>query len=153
MIRPCRYRQLERNKHMNRISATALLALALAAAPGYAADGPSDASTASALSADGSAMVVDGSLLAATGSGVIVVKSVDASAGVVVFVAEGAANGVSATVRLSGRAAREASLVAGQVLQVTAVSTGVLLVASGKVLAFIPNEIGTALLHHSRVGA
>lgn len=138
---------------MNKISATALLALALAAAPGHAADNASDASTASGLSTDGAAMVIDGSLLAATGSGVVVVKSVEASAEALVFVVEGAANGVSATVRLSGRVAREASLATGQMLQVTAVSTGVMLVALGKVLAFIPNEAGKALLHHSRVSA
>lgn len=136
---------------MKKFTTTALLALVLAAAPAFAADGASDASTASALSADGSAMVVNGSLLAANGSGVVVVKSVEASAETVQFLVEGAANGVSATVRLSGRAASEASLVVGQVLEVTAVSTGVMLVASGKVLAFIPNEAGKALLHHSRV--
>lgn len=136
---------------MKKFTTTALLALVLAAAPAFAADGASDASTASALSADGSAMVVNGSLMAANGSGVVIVKSVEASAETVQFLVEGAANGVSATVRLSGRAAGEASLAVGQVLEVTAVSTGVMLVASGKVLAFIPNEAGKALLHHSRV--
>jgi hypothetical protein len=30
-------------------------------------------------------------------------------------------------------------------------STGALLVAGGKVLAFIPNEIGKTLIHHARV--
>jgi hypothetical protein len=35
---------------------------------------------------------------------------------------------------------------------VTAISTGYVLVMSGKALAFIPNEVGQALLHHSRVG-
>ncbi|MFD2367994.1 hypothetical protein [Pseudoduganella sp. GCM10020061] len=138
---------------MKKITATALLAIALAAAPAFAADGASQASTASALSADGAAMVVDGSLLAAAGSGVVVVKSVEASAEALVFVVEGSANGVSATVRLSGRAAKEASLATGQMIQATTVSTGVMLVALGKVIAFIPNETGKALLHHSRVGA
>lgn len=138
---------------MNKITLTALLALALVAAPGQAADGASGASAASALMADGSAMVVDGSLLAAAGSGVVVVKSVEASGDALVFVVEGAVNGVSATVRLSGRAARDASLATSQVLHAATVSTGVMLVASGKVLAFIPNELGKALLHHSRVGA
>ena len=137
---------------MNKISATALLAFALAAAPAHADDG-SNASTASAMSAEGSGMVVDGSLMAIAGSGTVVVKSVEASAESVIFVVEGSAKGASATVRLMGRAAREASLAAGQVLQATTVSAGVLLIASGKVLAFIPNESGKALLHHSRVGA
>lgn len=137
---------------MKNITATTLLALALVATPGRAADG-SDASTASAMSAEGSGMVVDGSLMVAAGSGTVIVKSVEASAESVVFVVEGSANGASATVRLIGSGAREASLAAGQVLQATTVSAGVMLIASGKVLAFIPNEAGKALLHHSRAGA
>lgn len=90
---------------MNKITATALLACAIVAAPGRTADGASDASAASALAANGSAMVLDGSLLAAAGSGVVVVKSVEASGDALVFVVEGAANGVSATVRLSRKSA------------------------------------------------
>ena len=35
---------------------------------------------------------------------------------------------------------------------VTAISTGYVLVMSGKAIAFIPNEVGQALIHHSRVG-
>jgi hypothetical protein len=53
--------------------------------------------------------------------------------------------------RLTGQAARGASLVVGSAVEVVAVSTGSLLVASGKAIAFIPNEIGLALLHQSRV--
>jgi len=37
------------------------------------------------------------------------------------------------------------------VVEVVAMSAGQALVASGKVLAFIPNESGKALLHHSKV--
>jgi hypothetical protein len=36
------------------------------------------------------------------------------------------------------------------VLQVIALSAGHALVLSGKVIAFIPNEHGQALLHHAR---
>ncbi|VEB39686.1 Uncharacterised protein [Chromobacterium violaceum] len=33
----------------------------------------------------------------------------------------------------------------------TATASGTLLVTSGKVLAFIPNKVGEALLEHSRI--
>ena len=39
----------------------------------------------------------------------------------------------------------------GTTLDVVATSTGHMLVFSGKVLAFIPNELGKALLHHEKV--
>jgi hypothetical protein len=51
---------------------------------------------------------------------------------------------------LSGEAARGLSIGAGTVLQVVAMSAGHALVLSGKVIAFIPNEIGQVLLHHAR---
>jgi hypothetical protein len=37
------------------------------------------------------------------------------------------------------------------VLQATAVSTGHLLISAGKIIAFIPNELGKALIYHSKV--
>ena len=43
------------------------------------------------------------------------------------------------------------SLAAGAVVNVVALSTGHMLVMSGKAIAFIPNELGKALLHHSKV--
>jgi hypothetical protein len=65
----------------------------------------------------------------------------------------GASDAASATLRLSGNVVQGASLVAGVSVGLVAVSTGYLLVSAGKVLAFVPNEIGRSLLHHSRVGA
>jgi hypothetical protein len=40
---------------------------------------------------------------------------------------------------------------AGTTLDVVATASGHMLVLSGKVLAFIPNELGKALLHHAEV--
>ena len=42
-------------------------------------------------------------------------------------------------------------MVAGAAVSAVAMSTGHALVVSGQVIAFIPNELGKALLHHSRV--
>ena len=94
--------------------------------------------------------VVLGSLVAVSVAGSVVVASVTAVGDGVEVVLEGAAKASRATVRLSGEAARGLSLAAGTVLQVVAMSTGQALVLSGKVIAFIPNEIGQALLHHAR---
>ena len=129
-----------------------MLMLSLACGAGAAEQqGSTDLSNASELVAEGSATVVVGSLSAVAASGTVVVASVEAAGDASVVVLAGASDAAQATVRLSGRAAREASLVAGASVSVVATSTGCLLIASGKVLAFIPNEIGKALLHHSRV--
>jgi hypothetical protein len=121
-----------------------------ARAAGEGAQGSVDLSNGSALAAQGSATVVYGSLSAVAASGTIIVESVEAAGDASVVVLAGASEAARAGLRLSGRAAREASLVAGASVGVVAISAGYLLVASGKVLAFIPNEIGKALIHHSR---
>jgi hypothetical protein len=42
-------------------------------------------------------------------------------------------------------------LAIGTVVQVTALGTGWLLSAAGQAVAFVPNVVGTALLHSERV--
>lgn len=110
-------------------------------------------SNASSQMAQGSATVLYGSLSAVAASGTIIVESVQVAGDASMVVLAGASNAASATLRLSGKAIEGASLVAGASVVVMAVSTGYVLVAAGQVIAFVPNEIGRSLLHHSRVGA
>ena len=115
---------------------------------------------ASAAAADGSApsnaisevtgSMVLGSIAVVGVTGSVVVDSVSIVADGIDVVLEGAGQASRATVRLSGEAARGLSIAAGTVLQVVAMSAGQALVLSGKVIAFIPNEVGQALLHHAR---
>ena len=127
-----------------------LLALACTTgASGADPHGSTALSNGSALADEGSATVLYGALSVAAAA-TMVVKSVDTAGDASVVVLAGASDAARATVRLSGRAAREASLVAGASVNVVAMSTGYLLVAGGKVLAFFPNEIGKALIHHAR---
>jgi hypothetical protein len=94
--------------------------------------------------------VVLGSIAVAGVTGSVVVDSVNTVTDGVEVVLEGAGEASRATVRLSGDAARGLSIGAGTVLQAVALSAGHALVLSGKVIAFIPNEVGRALLHHAR---
>jgi len=135
---------------MRRVLFLSLLCFACA---GAHAGGNGDASAPSHLSTDASAMVIGGSLLSVAVAGSVVVVSVAASAEGVVLVLQGAGQASTATVRLSGEAARGLSIAAGTVLEVVATSTGHVLVLSGKALAFVPNELGKALLHHERAAA
>ena len=52
---------------------------------------------------------------------------------------------------VSGRAASAVSVGVGTAVVVSVIGTGVLLSAAGEVLAFIPNELGRALLHNERI--
>ncbi len=97
-------------------------------------------------------IVVLGSMSAVAASGYVVIASVETVAEGVVVVLKGASAGAEASVQLSGAAAAGLSDAAGKAVAVTATSTGHMLVMSGRVLAFIPNETGKSLLHHSRVG-
>ncbi|PQO99238.1 hypothetical protein C5614_09080 [Massilia phosphatilytica] len=109
-----------------------------------------DPSAPSRAISEATGSVVLGSLAAVSVAGSVVVVSVEKVGEGIEVVLEGAGQASRATVRLSGEAARGLSIGAGTVLQVVAMSAGQALVLSGKVIAFIPNEVGQALLHHAR---
>ncbi|MGX9219615.1 hypothetical protein ACWV27_14610 [Massilia varians] len=134
---------------MKRLLFAALLGLACSATHAAGHAGQSELSNASA---NLSGVVVGGSLLTLAATGSVVVASVRTVGDGIEVVLEGAADASRATVRLSGRAAAGVSLAAGTALEVVTASTGYVLVMSGKAIAFLPNEAGKALLHHSRAG-
>jgi hypothetical protein len=101
--------------------------------------------------ADASGVVVDGSLMVAAGAGSMVVQSVTAAGEGSVVVLKGVANGVEVSVRVTADVAKGLSNAVGASVQVVAMSTGNMLVMSGKAIAFIPNEIGLALLHQNKL--
>ena len=139
----------------------AALAVEMAAAPARA---QSEASL--ALSALPVASVVAGASVGAAAVSVVpvalsvagttlVVKAVEVTARGTVYLLERASDGAQASVEVVGRAA--SGLVAGAVIgvgtvvTVSVIGTGVLLSTAAEVLAFIPNELGRALLHNERV--
>nr|WP_315465033.1 hypothetical protein [uncultured Rhodoferax sp.] len=118
-----------------------------------------DASAQSAVSAMPLASVVGasaGAVLAipvafSTAGAVLVIKGVEASAKGTVYVLERMSDGARASVEVSGKAASAVSTAVGTVVYVSVISAGVVLSVAGTVIAFIPNEIGKALLHNERV--
>ncbi len=132
---------------MKRILLAALLGLACTATHATAAEDQSELSNASA---NLSAVVVGGPVLSVVAAGSVVVASARMVGDGLELVLENVADASRATVRLSGKVAGGVSLAAGTTLEVVSATTGYVLVASGKALAFIPNEAGKALLHHSR---
>ncbi len=108
-------------------------------------------SNASEMSAFGAIIVVAGTMSMIADSGTAVVESVEQAGQSVVVVIKGATDASRVTLKMSGKAVVGASLAAGTAVSVVTMASGYALVVAGAVIAFIPNEAGKALLHHSRV--
>jgi hypothetical protein len=130
------------------LAACAAAAL-IAATPAQAhSANPSDASALSMLPI--AVSVAAPSMVLAAGA-VFTVVAVEASASGAVWILERASDGARMTLRLSGDVAGAASLGVATAVTVSAVTTGWILVSAGKAIAFVPNEIGRALLHNERI--
>ena len=109
------------------------------------------ASTASILTPSvAGGVLLAGSLSTLQLSGQAVVASVETVADGTVLVLRGASDAGTASVRVVGTVA---GVVAGSTVRVVAMSTGCALIAAGRMIAFIPNEVGRALVHQSRMTA
>jgi hypothetical protein len=134
------------------LAAVVAVSLGAAVAPARAHDPSGDASAASALSLSVPvAMSVAAPSAVLVGGAVLTVVSVQASAVGTVWVLERASDGAQMTLHFSGRVAEGASVAAGTAVLVTVVSAGYVLSAAGEAIAFIPNELGRALLHNERI--
>jgi hypothetical protein len=131
----------------------------LFAGPAWA-HGPSEASAdASALSiatvmsgvAGSAAMAVAMPVALSATGGVLVVRSVEVSARGTVCVLERLSDGARATVNFGARGVRAASIAVGTTLTTTVTASGVVLSIAGEAIAFIPNQVGLALLHDERL--
>ena len=137
---------------MKRFASICLFCAAVASIPAaHAAN--SELSRASENVGMASGIVLLGSMSMLAASGQVVVTGMETVADGSVLALKGASDAGAASIKLSGEAARGLSLAAGTVLDVVAVSTGHALLLSGKIIAYIPNEIGKSLLHHTRVPA
>jgi hypothetical protein len=134
------------------ILATAVAVLAAsAAAPALAHNRPGAASELSAISMLPVAVSVVAPVAIVVGGATLTVVGVSAVAEGTVWVLERASDGARASVTLSGELAVGTSVAAGTALTVSAISAGWVLSAAGTAIAFIPNEIGKALLYNERI--
>ena len=124
----------------------ALLAINLVSANAH-----SEASALSALSALPIAVSVAAPVMILSAGVTLTVVAVESSAIGAIWVLERASDGARATVKLSAQAAGGLSVAAGTAVVVTAVSTGWVLSTASRAIAFVPNEIGAALLYNERV--
>ncbi len=88
--------------------------------------------------------------LLSAGAAFTVVAVHTASEGTV-WVLERASDGARVSLTLSGQLVGGLSVIAGTAVVATAFTAGWVLSAAGKALAFIPNEVGKALMYNERV--
>lgn len=127
------------------------LAFAMTVAAGSTAHAESNASQISDASLVSVAVSVALPVALVAGVGSVVVTGVEASAQGTVWVIENVADGVKGSICFAGRVVGTVVVAVGTVLVVTAVDTGMVLSAAGRVVAFIPNEIGRSLSYNQRV--
>ncbi|MBV7538662.1 hypothetical protein KW842_23070 [Duganella sp. sic0402] len=94
-----------------------------------------------------------GSVALVAGGAYVVSGIVEAVAGGVEILLTSVSSGAKLSVKISGKAADAVGMSVGATVSVISETTGTLLVASGKVVAFIPNELGEALLSQKRLPA
>lgn len=135
---------------LRRTALASLLCAALAATPptARAHSNPSDASALSALPI---AVSVAAPVMILSAGAMLSVVAVHAASQGTLWILERASDGARASITLSSQAAGALSVAAGTVVLVTAMSTGWLISAAGTALAFIPNQLGAALLHNERL--
>ncbi|MFT7776297.1 hypothetical protein [Roseateles sp.] len=144
---------------MKRLFATTGLCLALSL-PAQAHNAPSEASAAlsiapvvlsvGAVSATGAALSALPVGILSAGATLVVV-SVEVVGGATVWVLERASDGMRISIKAAGRLAEGVVVSTGATVAVSVIGAGTLLSAAGEVIAFIPNEIGKALLYNEQV--
>ena len=82
---------------------------------------------------------------------VFTVVAVQVAAESTVWVLERVSDGVRFSVTFGAELAGASVVVAGTVLSVTVVAAGCILSAAGEAIAFIPNELGRALVYDERI--
>lgn len=147
---------------MKRLLAVSSLSLVLSAfaLPAQAQRGASELSLAvsaaplvlsvGAVSATGVALsAIPAGLLSAGAS--LVVVSVEVIGGATVWVLERVSDGVRISLRTAGKLVEGVVVSAGTAVAVSVIGAGTVLSAAGEVIAFIPSEIGKALLYNEQV--
>ena len=135
---------------MKRIVFATLLSAALLTAGTARAhrEAASEASVLSGLSVAVSMVAPAGLIVSGAAFTVVAVTAVAEGT---LWVLERASDGARFSVTLSAASVGAASLAVGTAVTVVACSTGWVLSAAGKAIAFIPNELGKALLYNERV--
>ena len=131
------------------LPALALLA-GLAAGPALAQNASTASANSSAALSMATASLVAGSAATLATASQLTVAAMEVVGESVVMVLKDVSKGVEVSVQASAKVAGNASLAVGSVITVTASAAGWSLYQAGRLIAFIPNEVGRSLIHHEK---
>jgi hypothetical protein len=134
--------------HMKKIVLAIAASLALAGNASAHRDAASEASALSMLPIAVSVAAPAGLIVSGAAFTVVGISAVAEGT---VWVLERASDGARFSVTMSAVGAGALSVGVGAAVETLACSTGWVLSAAGKAIAFIPNEVGKALLYNERV--
>jgi hypothetical protein len=118
--------------------ALSLLPVASVAVTGVAASG-----AAGALSA--------APIILSTVGAIFVIKAIEITAKGTVYILERASDGARVSVEILGTSIKSTAISVGATVTASVIGAGIVLSAAGQVIAFIPNELGKALLYSERL--
>ena len=90
-------------------------------------------------------------VILSTVGAVFLVKVVEVTARGTVYVLERASDGARVSVEIVGKGVKASAVGVGASVTVSVIGSGMVLSALGEAIAFIPNELGKALLHNERI--
>lgn len=131
------------------LAAAACIA-SFAATPAAATDSTAASAEGSQAAIAGSGMMLDGSANVIRAGGALTIAGITAAGDASVIVLRDVATGSEASLRVGADVAQAGSLAVGQTVSVVAEATGMSLFAGGRLVAFVPNEIGRALVYAAR---
>lgn len=149
---------------MRKMSGKGLAAICLVVAAvtvsgqSFAQNGLSAISAVSALpiasvqvgSAVGASLVEASAVLSVVGA-VLVIKTVESTVRGTLYVLERVSDGARVSVEIVGKGLGTASIITGAVVTTSVIAAGVVLSVAGEAIAFIPNEVGRALLYNEKL--
>ncbi len=139
-------------RNRNWLQSGFLVAAIFSAAPALAAREASQASAQSSAAVSSAiAAVVGGTAEALSAGGELSVVAVEHGSEATVLVLRQIGSGLEVSVKLAGQAAGGLSVAVGTTVQVFTEAAGYVLTSAGKAIAFVPNEVGNTLLHHTRL--
>ena len=131
------------------LAAAACIA-SFAATPAAATDSTAASAEGSQAAIAGSGMMLDGSANVIRAGGALTIAGITAAGDASVIVLRDVATGSEASLRVGADVAQAGSLAVGQTVSVVAEATGMSLFAGGRLVAFVPSEIGRALVYATR---
>jgi hypothetical protein len=115
-----------------------------------AQDSTAESTAASQASLAAAGMIIDGSVGIIRAGVQLTVAAVNPLAEASVIVLRDVATGSEVSIRVAGDMAHAASIAVGDTVSVIAEATGASLIVAGRLVAFVPNEVGHALVYQAR---